>query len=81
MGQPLDENLKLYNSLKRELKLKVRKIWWLIRIFGKVTTEKLVEEGAGESLWTYAEKKFKIYMIYKSKTMRADCVGENLICY
>ena len=50
----------------------------------EVTSEKSVEEGmggGGGGVVDICLKKFKIYMIYKSKTMRTDCLGENLICY
>ena len=42
LGLALGTNLKFYISVKKELKLKVRKFWGLIHTFPKVTGEKLV---------------------------------------
>ena len=43
----LGTNLKLYNSLSKELKLKVKKFLGLILTFVEVTGEKLVRGGGG----------------------------------
>ena len=39
----LGKNLKFYNSVAKELKLKFRKFWDLTPTFAEVTREKLVE--------------------------------------
>ena len=45
LGLALGANLKLYTSLSKGLKLKVRKFWGLILTFVEVTGEKLVGVG------------------------------------
>ena len=40
LGAALITNLKLYTSVAKGLKLKVRKFWWLILTFVEVTREK-----------------------------------------
>ena len=50
LGLALGTNLKLYTSLSKELKLKVRKFWRVIPTFVEVTGEKLVGGGA---FWPY----------------------------
>ena len=45
LGLALGTNLKFYNSVAKELKLKVRKFWRLIPTFVEITWEKLVEGG------------------------------------
>ena len=47
MGLELGMALKFYNSVVKELKLKVRKFWELITIFAKVTGETLVGVWGG----------------------------------
>ena len=42
LGLALATYLKFYTSKAKALKLKVRKFWWLIRMFVEVTREKLV---------------------------------------
>ena len=41
----LGMNLKFYTSLAKELKLKVRKFWWLVPTFVELTGGKLVRRG------------------------------------
>ena len=45
LGLALGANLKLYTSVSKGLKLKVRKFWELILTFVEVTGEKLVGVG------------------------------------
>ena len=45
LGLALGANLEFYTSLSKGLKLKVRKILWLILTFVEVTGEKLVRGG------------------------------------
>ena len=42
LGQALGMGLKVYTSVAKRLKLKVRKFWWLISTVVEVTGEKLV---------------------------------------
>ena len=43
LGLTLGTNLKFYTSAAKELKLKVKRFWWLIPTFVEVTGEKLVD--------------------------------------
>ena len=45
----LGTNLKLYTSVAKRLKLKIRKFWGLVRTFGEVTEETLVGRGGGSA--------------------------------
>ena len=45
LGLALGTNLKFYTSVAKELKLKVRRFWGLIRTFVEITGEKLVRGG------------------------------------
>ena len=47
LGLAVGANLKLYTSVAKGLKLKVRKFWGIIPTFVEVTGEKLVGEGRG----------------------------------
>ena len=47
----LGTNLKLYNSLSKELKIKVKKFLGLILTFVEVTGEKLVRGGGWRGGW------------------------------
>ena len=46
LGLALGTNLKVYTSVVKGLKLKVRKFWGLIPTLAEVTGEKLLEGGA-----------------------------------
>ena len=45
MGLGLGITLKLYTSVEKRLKLKVRKFWWINPTFVEVTGEKIVGEA------------------------------------
>ena len=63
LGLALGTNLKFYNSVAKELKLKVRKFWGLIPTFVEVTGEKLV----GEPFYFNVKNTLKAFENFKSK--------------
>ena len=52
-GLALGMALQFYSSVAKELKLKVRKLWGLILIFGKIIGEKL-EGGLHSTSWKFS---------------------------
>ena len=54
LGLALGMTLKFYTSVSKELKLKVRKFWWLIPTFVEVTGKKMVKDP----FWVKNELKF-----------------------
>ena len=80
LGLTLGTNLKFYTSAAKELKLKVKRFWWLIPTFVEVTGEKLVGHFTPHPILNMVKHKLGICRVTilpnpKSKKCDTDTVA------